>query len=480
MKSQNSKDTFIIGLLKFAIGPLGAAVINFLTIPITTWLVSPEEFGKATMFTLIQSLTLSFILLGMDSAYAREYNDHQNKHKVLFNAMVFPLILAFMISFTSLLFIDQISNMLFGINSSVIVYIYSLWVPFVAVEILLLLNIRMKEKGFVYSIFNICLRLSIMVLTIVFLSLWSRSYLSIILATVLGQIIVDIVLIIYCRKDLIFKKEYLDIKLIKKMLKFGLPWIPAAMIGWVLNSSDRVFLERYTDYKQVGIYFSAMKIIGVLGIVQQIFISYWFPISYRWEKEGVEHKQFTIVSHSLMFVMALLFMGILLTKDLLITILSPEYSQAAIIVPFLLFFPIMNTVSSTTTLGIQFSRKTHYNIWISIIAAISNIILNFILVPNLGAIGASISTGISYIIFFWIRTLISRNLWYKFDLKYYFITILILLIGAIVNVYVKGFLVYIINIILIFIILIYNLNLVKLGLSYLARVSFIRRKEINK
>lgn len=477
MENISKKENFFNGLLKFAIGPLGAAIITFLTLPITTWLVSPEEFGKSTIFMLVQTLTLSFILLGMDSAYAREYNDQEDKHKLLFNALIFPIILAFIISFVSIIFADQIAYIVFETDSNIVVYSYALWVPFVATEILLLLNMRLKEKGVAYSVFNIFLRLSIMVLTIIFLTIFPKSYVSIILATVCGQVLVDIILIIYCRKDFLIKKGYFDIELLKKMLKFGLPWIPATMIGWVLNSSDRIFLERYTSYEQVGVYFAALKIIGVLGLVQQIFVSYWFPVSYRWEKEGVENKQFTLVSHCLMFFMALLFMGILLFKDILIAILSPEYSYAAMIVPFLLFYPIMNTVSSTTTLGIQFSRKTHYNIWISIIAAASNIILNSLLVPTHGAVGAAIATGFSYIIFFWIRTLISRKLWYKFDLNYYIVTILILILGATANIIIEKPSIFMINISIIIIILIYNRSLIKLALNNLPSSYFLRYKE---
>ncbi|PEB79106.1 oligosaccharide flippase family protein [Bacillus nitratireducens] len=476
MNKKNKDESFLSGLLKFAIGPLGGALIGFLTVPITTWLVSPEEFGKSTMFMLVQTLTTSFLYLGMDHAYAREYNEYQDKHKVLFNALALPLVLACIISLSSLIFADSVAKLIFETELNIIVYIYALWVPFVAIENLLLLNIRMKEKGLAFSAFNIFLRLNIMILTIAFLTVWSKSYVSIVLATVLGQIVVDIILIIYSRKELVFKRSYFDKELTKRMLKFGLPWIPATIIGWVLTASDRIFLERYTNYEQVGIYFAAMKIIGVLGIIQSIFISYWSPVSYRWQKEGVENEKFTIVSQSLMFLMALLFLGVLLFKDLFIAILSPEYSKAAIIVPFLLFYPIMNTVSNTTALGIPFSRKTHYNIWISTVAAISNVILNILLVPKLGAVGAAIATGVSYIIFFWIRTLISRKLWYNFDLKYYFVTILILLIGATANVMFDNLWIYLINIILIFMILIYNYKLIQLGLSYIRKFKYNRGK----
>ena len=36
------KDNFFSSLLKFAIGPLGAALISFITVRVTTWLVEPE------------------------------------------------------------------------------------------------------------------------------------------------------------------------------------------------------------------------------------------------------------------------------------------------------------------------------------------------------------------------------------------------------------------------------------------------------
>ena len=48
----HKKENFFSSLLKFAIGPLGGAMIGFITVPVTTWLVDPEQFGLTTMFTL--------------------------------------------------------------------------------------------------------------------------------------------------------------------------------------------------------------------------------------------------------------------------------------------------------------------------------------------------------------------------------------------------------------------------------------------
>lgn len=90
---------------------------------------------------------------------------------------------------------------------------------------------------------------------------------------------------------------------------------------------------------------------------------------------------------------------------------------------FLLFIPVFHTVSETTTLGIVFSKRTIFNLYVSIICVVTNVMGNYLLIPSLGTKGAAISTAISYLLFFLARTLFSRKLWYKFKLNKYLINI---------------------------------------------------------
>jgi O-antigen/teichoic acid export membrane protein len=106
--------------------------------------------------------------------------------------------------------------------------------------------------------------------------------------------------------------------------------------------------------------------------------------------------------------------------------LGIEYRNAASIFVFLLFIPIFYTISETTTLGIMFSKRTIFNLYVSIISVVTNVIGNYLLIPYLGAKGAALSTAISYLLFFIARTLFSRKLWYKFKLNKYLINILLL------------------------------------------------------
>ena len=78
--------------------------------------------------------------------------------------------------------------------------------------------------------------------------------------------------------------------------------------------------------------------------------------------------------------------------------------------------PIMYTISETTVIGINFKKKANCHIYIAIVSAICNLFGNIILVPIWGAKGAAISTGLAYIVFFAMRTMLS-NKYYK--VKFY-------------------------------------------------------------
>ena len=89
--------------------------------------------------------------------------------------------------------------------------------------------------------------------------------------------------------------------------------------------------------------------------------------------------------------------------------------------------PIMYTISETTVIGINFNKKQEKHIYISLVSSIVNIIGNIVLVPMIGVVGAGISTGLSYILFFIMRTNISLK-YYKVNYnlkKFYTMTFII-------------------------------------------------------
>ena len=138
----------------------------------------------------------------------------------------------------------------------------------------------------------------------------------------------------------------------------------------------------------------------------------------------------------------------------------------------LVFVPVMYLISETTMMGIVFKKKSKYFMYISIIVAIINIIGNLGLIPHIGAKGAAISTGFSYIVFFYFRTYFSQKLIdFNFNLKrIYFIITLMFLYALYLTFYDNLYLTILIGILLeIMIVFKYHQTLKKIYIVFLKR-----------
>ena len=186
---------------------------------------------------------------------------------------------------------------------------------------------------------------------------------------------------------------------IKSLLKFGLPIVPVSIIGWALSGMDKVMLRGFCDYSELGMYEVAFKVVNIIGIAQTCFTSFWVPVAHQWNNDNVDKERFVYIGRLISLAMTGIFVLVLLFKNVIFFILADDYGQAVNIVPFLLIYPIMYTVSEVTVMGIYFKEKTLNLLFVSLAASIVNIALNCILIPKAGAIGASIATGITAILF---------------------------------------------------------------------------------
>ena len=293
-------------LLGFSIGPILGAFISFITVPVTTYFINPSEFGKASMFTVVQSLLVSFIYLGIDQAYTKEFHLNSNK-KVLFqNALILPLGFASLISILIIVLRGQFSNILFGSKSyENISILFCVMLIFVVIERFILLSIRMEEKAVEYSFFSVLLKLLIFLLTFILIYLGKRDFLTIIYSTIFGQILGDTILVFRYKKYFIVEKNFIDKELLASLLKFGLPLIISASVTSLLNATGRIFLRNYGDFSELGIYTAALKVTNILNIIQTSFTSFWIPTAYKWNKQKKDIKYFQLISEILLLVLSM-------------------------------------------------------------------------------------------------------------------------------------------------------------------------------
>ena len=84
-------------ILGYAIGPIGAALMGFITLPVITWFYSVEDIGRISMLQVVASFSALLFCLGLDQAYVREYHGHKIKPQLFKSALSPGLILSLII-----------------------------------------------------------------------------------------------------------------------------------------------------------------------------------------------------------------------------------------------------------------------------------------------------------------------------------------------------------------------------------------------
>lgn len=283
-----------------------------------------------------------------------------------------------------------------------------------------MLVVRMQEKGRLYSSLSLLREVQRFIFIIAFLLLYEESFRSIIMAEV-GCILTHSFLVYYFVKAFWSGSKRFNKGIVKEMFCYGAPFVPTLMLMWVFNSMDKIALRAWADFSEIGIYSAGFKLVAALTIIRTAFSLFWGPTAYRWYESATDVRKFNKVGLSLLGIMISLAAIIILLRNAIILMLSPQYLHAAVLVPFLIYIPVMHTLGQTTAIGINFLKKTYYHIITAGCAALANFGGNILLVPKYGALGAAISTSLSYILFFWIRTLISRRLWHRFPINKYIV-----------------------------------------------------------
>ena len=100
-----------------------------------------------------------------------------------------------------------------------------------------------------------------------------------------------------------------------------------------------------------------------------------------------------------------------MAEELLILLTTPEFYLVANVIPLLVLALLFSNMYVFMP-GIGIRKKTHFIFLISIFAAFINIILNYLLIPIFGILGAALATAIGYFASFLCFVFFSQKLYY--------------------------------------------------------------------
>ncbi|MDI6863628.1 MAG: lipopolysaccharide biosynthesis protein [Pseudothermotoga sp.] len=410
---------YLKSYVSFSLGMWFRAGISFLSVPVISYLIIPEEFGKSAMFTMTFSVITGFMFLGTDQSFMRFFNEYrEEERRRLFWACLSPsFVVTTCVSFMLFVFGKQISLLLYGKVYPNINLLMAITLYLVVLQRFNQSLVRMRKKGFLYSLIDSVNAVGNFVFTLLYALFVERSFMAIVFGNMMGYVLA-LLTGIYFGKEY-WKPARFSFSEVRAVLKFGLPFVPNLLLAWLFTSMDRISLRRYSTMTEIGLYSAAFKIASVMNLFQTGFSLLWMPTAYeRYEKDKGDtvffKKTFEMVSFVL-FAVGFLVVGF---KDVIFLLLAKSYRASAQIAPFLILVPIMQLLWLTSGVGINLTKKTYWHMVISSIATLLNFVGNTLLVPLYGALGAAISTGLSYVLYFYMRTSISEKLFpVRYDIK---------------------------------------------------------------
>lgn len=409
-------------LFELSIGPFLGGFLGFITVPIIAWYYSVEDVARFSLLLVTINLTISLFSLSMHQAYVREFYEEINKNKLFKTAFLPGIFVASLACIVILIF--PITQTLFSIDSNQVSYFL-----IIAIFSSYLLNFmnhsfRMHENifGFTLSIVSPKTIILFLILLFTFLDV-TNDFHTLALIQALALLITILVLLSIYKKTFInYLKEPFDKPLMKKMFKFSSPLALGALFHWALVNTDKFLLSFMVSLDELGIYAMAVSLASGLTLFSMIFANIWHPTLYKWVSEGINaDRVFKTFEYVFLFVVTTWSMVGIFSWYLLF-FLPDEYRLVEFLFIACIGMPLFYLLSETSIVGVNIQRKTLFSMFITAFSLITNLILNYFLIPLYGASGAAISSLISFFIFFVARTEASSFVWKSFPrIKIYLI-----------------------------------------------------------
>ena len=200
------------------------------------------------------------------------------------------------------------------------------------------------------------------------------------------------------RKDLTLE---LDRIWAQKLVVYGYPFIFVGLAYWLFGSMDRWMLASMSSVEETGIYSVAFRFASIVFFVSTAFSKAWSPIAikYRTDNPSGYRQFYAQILLLLFFVMMIIGGGLAIFSGEIIKLIMPsDYVGSALPLAILCFGVILQATLQVTAIGISLEKKTYLFARLSWLTALINLGLNWILIPEYGAVGAALATSISYLI----------------------------------------------------------------------------------
>jgi O-antigen/teichoic acid export membrane protein len=388
-------------------GRVAVMMLGFVSFPVFTRAFSVADYGVINLIMKIVLMVTVFSKLGIHNSVLRFYEQHavspdRSALRKYYSTLFFGTLLAAL--GIALLFVAGawcLPKPLISAPLRPLLGFAALLTFTSAMRSVLTGFFRAEGRTRLFNALEIAAKAGTIALVCALLFTWQRTSRAFFTGTGVVELslVVGITLLLLHRHML--SPAQFDWTFFRSVLVFGFPLIGYEIANIVLDCGDRVLVQYYLGSESVGYYSAAYNL---SAYVQELLMTplslALFPIYMKiWTTRGKQETQEFLsrsLDHFLILACGVVCVVSATARDGVILLASRKFQEAHRLVPLLVVGLVLYAVHVFLQAGLLIYKKTYTMTKLVFWACVLNVVLNALLLPRIGLVGAAVATLASY------------------------------------------------------------------------------------
>ena len=378
-------------------------VIAVALLPLYTRYLTTADYGAAEILFAAVVAASIIVRLGLIEAILRfYYKDDEDPAQVVAGSFAGLFWLSTLGALVLLPFAGPISEALLpepeklGASAPALVRIAigGLWVLTMWEFMLTLFRLEERARAyFLTTILNVLVSIGLTVVLVVGLDEGARGLL--VGSYAAGAVFVLALIALQWRR----LSLRLDRGLMRRLFHFGLPTMPAEVSLYLLNFVDRLIIVRSLGLAEAGLYSLAVKFAQAVNVLVRGFQLAWPPLAYSIRDDDEARRAYAVVVTLFVAGCAWVVAGMwLFSRWIVRALAAPKFFDSYEAIGLIATAVTLYALYLVLVVILGRTGRTKFNFPAAIGGLVANVVLNLLLVPPLGIVGAGLALVASYVV----------------------------------------------------------------------------------
>ncbi len=381
--------------------------LSFISIPVLTYLLTVEDYGVYNVFLSTLQVVAVILTLNTEVAISRYFYDAKDDtdfKRFVGTSLWFSFLVFCIMSLLLVVFSPHLSSFC-GLEWLLVILLIPMSLSLVLDSVFQQIYQPLMKSRKIATISSINAYGGFILSVLFILSISEKKYYGLVYGTLTMAFFLGIY---YCKEIFKYATNVFDIKYLKYILSYSLPYLPYSLSSVILIQFGKLIIGQQEGFHTAGLYSFASNIAMLMMVVITVCHSAWNPFYYRYMNDKDYDKidgDYDIIWKATLIFGAFLS---LFCYEIGIILAKPQYLSALYLVPILVVGYVFYQWSYVFLRNVSYVKKTIWNAIVVIASGVLNIVLNAILIKEYQEVGVAVSFSLSYLFMLLFSWLINK------------------------------------------------------------------------